>query len=111
VRVYNSTFCNNNETQAFCTFFPNGGAPECGASVGSPIFCGVSFVELNGFLITDTRPIGGICKQIGDRSANQYHSVEDFRDWIMQVSAGGKLHVPLVMILGFLGYFLNFSFL
>lgn len=111
VRIYNSTFCNNNETQAFCTNFANGGAEQCRATLGSPIFCTNSAITQHGFLISDTRQIGGFCKEIGGLFTIQYHSIETFQDWIMQVSAGGKLTAPLAMIFGIIGYFLYFNFM
>lgn len=66
---------------------------------------------MNGFLITDTRSQNGLCKSFGDRFTNQYHSVDEFRDWIMRESAGGKLRASLVMILGFLGFLVKFHLL
>jgi hypothetical protein len=79
-------FCGSNSTQAFCSIF-DANLATCVSQLGSPLINGdVSSSSIDGFVISE-----GSCSRNGSRFVLHYHSVDDFRDWIEQVSGADSV--------------------
>jgi hypothetical protein len=80
VAVYDSTFCDSNFPQVFCSTFLSRSEEACNAREGAPITCGDE-KRIDGFLLTDE-----VCTINGVQFVLNYHSVREFIDWIKEKS-------------------------
>lgn len=95
VTVLRSQFCNPQFPQAYCSIFA-GNNSICSAKLGSPILKGdASSASIDGFLISE-----GYCTSNGSQFILNYHSVDDFKDWIKKTSGAESLtKLSMVLIL------------
>lgn len=80
VIVNNSSACDPNFPQNFCTFLDTISHSTCSAWQGSPLTCGNDGI-VAGFLTND----GGCSTNFDGRAVLNYHSIDDFRDWILGI--------------------------
>ncbi|KAG4071696.1 hypothetical protein HA402_011850 [Bradysia odoriphaga] len=79
VMVNGPVACDPNYPQSYCTVFDSVSHLTCDAMQGSPLTCG-NDMTVAGFVTTD-----GGCSADTGRTLLNYHSVHDFRDWIVGV--------------------------
>lgn len=84
VTVFQPQYCNATQTRAYCSNLANLDVRACSAAEGSPVVC------INGF-------IDGILLNTFGCTADQnnirlnYHSINDFRNWINETSSAKTL--------------------
>lgn len=79
VTILDSQFCDPNLPDVFCTTFAAETHSTCSAMLASPVVCGNM---ISGFLTND-----GTCTTNDyNQTTLSYHSVNDFVDWIRQVT-------------------------
>ena len=104
INIYDSTFCNLNFPQVYCTEFSSSAISTCTANAASPVMCDSpgSLQEISGILIGSNRT----CIDNNEQVELHFHSIEPFVDWIEEVS-GAK--VAKVSVLISLVVFVSFS--
>ncbi|XP_037034422.1 uncharacterized protein LOC119073217 [Bradysia coprophila] len=80
VMVTGPVACDPNYPQSYCTVFDSVSHSTCDAMQGSPLTCGNDDITVAGFVTTD-----GGCSTDTGRTMLNYHSIRDFRDWIVGV--------------------------
>lgn len=98
VEVLNSTYCDSNFPQVFCSKFASISAFSCDANAGSPVTCDDDVSTIAGFLLNNNRS----CIENGDRFVLNFHSVEPFQEWIEKVSSGDSTKFSFLIISVFL---------
>jgi hypothetical protein len=93
VTVSPPSACDSNLPRIFCSSFSEQNDLTCAARLGAPLTCGdVSIIV--GFLLDDR------CVQREENFVLNYHSVEDFREWIEEVvSAAKTIQMSTLLIL------------
>lgn len=81
IAVFAPQFCYGSLPQAFCATFDSVNHVTCTANLGSPVICGHEG-RVDGFMITESFN----CDRVWGRTMQSYHSVEEFRDWINEVT-------------------------
>lgn len=95
IGVFAPEFCYGSMPQAFCSTFDTAHQFPCSSRLGAPIICGPEG-RLDGFVITENQ----YCNNFWGRNMLHYHSVEEFRDWIEEVSGvemTSKVSVVLIL--------------
>lgn len=95
IGVFAPEFCYGSLPQAFCSTFDLPQELPCSAFLGSPVICGHEG-RVDGFVLSDNM----FCDNVWGRNMLQFHSVEEFRDWIEEVSgaeATGKVSAVLIL--------------
>lgn len=77
VTVNSPDSCDPNYPQNFCTNFDSNAHVTCSAKQGSPLICGSEMV-LAGFVTN----VNGCTTNDAGQTVLNYHSIDDFRDWI-----------------------------
>lgn len=85
ISVFEPQYCDPNYPQVFCSSFPSLATGPCTASRGSPVVCISGHVS--GFVINER---GCTTADAHGRNLLHYHSVNDFRAWIEEVSGAEK---------------------
>lgn len=79
--------CDSRYPSAFCsqTKFD---AQTCGGVLGSPVFSASDSEEIQGIVILDK-----FCKN--QQSVSNFHSIAEYREWIIEASSASSLNVAL----------------
>lgn len=98
IEVLNSTYCDPDFPQVFCSRFASTSANTCDANAGSPVTCDDDVSTVAGFLLNNNRS----CIENGDRFELNFHSVEPFKEWIEKVSSSESIKFSFLILSGFL---------
>lgn len=93
VTVLSPQLCDSRFPQAYCSVFVSSSITTCSSKLGSPLSKDDS--KIDGFLINE-----GSCSVNGTRYIMNYHSVEDYSDWIKKASGaqtGFKISTVLIL--------------
>ena len=84
INVHNSTFCNPNFPQVYCSEFSSSAISTCTANAASPVMCDSTedLQEISGILIASNNT----CIDNNERVELHFHSIEPFIEWIEEVS-------------------------
>lgn len=94
VDIYDSTYCDPNSPQVFCSKFASPSHTTCTANPGAPVMCD-DFSIIAGILIASNRS----CITNGDQSELNFHSIEPFIEWIEVVSSAVTKKISVFLIL------------
>lgn len=96
INIYNSTFCDPNFPQVYCTEFSSSEISTCTANAASPVMCDSTedLQEISGILIASNNT----CIDNNERVELHFHSIEPFVEWIKEVSGANVAKVSVLLI-------------